>query len=226
MGGLGGPLGGLGDLFGGLGGLLGRLGGILGGRNPAWVHFCRFKLNRAGEPRPAGSKKRPHMAPKMRPKTDQNRRQKLRRKKTLFKIVLKRSWRHLGSFWQPPWSHRIRFRLGETAFREKRRFCKSKVSRGDLVPNLGQLGTTWGPLRATWGPWEPTWANFDPTWAQLGSNLKPSWPEDPQLGAEYPKAKEARRGKARASASERRSVWHARQPINSCLTIAPGYQNM
>ena len=78
--------------------------------------------------------------PKMRPKTEQHRRQKRRRKKTLFKIVLKRSWSHLGSFGEPSWGRRMGFRPGETAFRENQRFCKKKVSRGDLVPNLGQIG--------------------------------------------------------------------------------------
>ena len=86
----------LGGILGGLGGLLGRLGGVLGGLRPAWVHFCRFKLNKVRSCAQLAPKKRPNMAPKMGAKTDQNRRQKRRRKKTLFKIVLKRSWSHLG----------------------------------------------------------------------------------------------------------------------------------
>ena len=97
LGGLGGLLGRLGGLLGGLGGLLGRLGGVLGGLRPAWVHFCRFKPNMVGSPRPTASKKGPNMAPKMGAKTDQNRCQKRRRKITLFKIVLGRSWSHLGT---------------------------------------------------------------------------------------------------------------------------------
>ena len=48
MGGLGGLLGGLGGLLGRLGGLLGHLGGDLSGLRPAWVDFCRFKLNKVG----------------------------------------------------------------------------------------------------------------------------------------------------------------------------------
>ena len=54
--------------------------------------------------------------------------------------VLGRSWVVLGAVLGPSWGRRMGFRLGETAFREKRLVCKNKVSRGDLVPNLGQLG--------------------------------------------------------------------------------------
>ena len=90
-------LGGVWELLGGLGAVLGGLGGILGGLRPAWVHFCHFKLNKVGVMHPTGSKKGPNMAPKMGAKTDQNRCQKRRRKMTLFKIVLGRSWSHLGT---------------------------------------------------------------------------------------------------------------------------------
>ena len=102
---LGGILGGLGDLLGGLGGLLGRLGGVLGGLRPAWVHFCRFKINRVGGGRPRASKKGPNMAPKMGAKTDQNRRRKKRCNKKLFNIVSGRSWSRLGAILGPSWPH-------------------------------------------------------------------------------------------------------------------------
>ena len=95
---------GLGRCFGALGGswgaswaVLAASWGVLGGLRPAWVHFCRFKLNKAQVGHPTGSKKGPNMAPKMGAKTDQNRCQKRRRKMTLFKIVLRRSWSHLGT---------------------------------------------------------------------------------------------------------------------------------
>ena len=73
---LGGILGCLGGLLGGLGGLLGGLGGVLGGLRPAWVHFCRFKLNKVQVGGGLGQFWAPNMAPKMGTKTEQNRRQK------------------------------------------------------------------------------------------------------------------------------------------------------
>ena len=73
---LGGILGGLGGLLRGLGGLLGRLGGVLGGLRPAWIHFCRFKPNKAGRPGHVDPQRGANIAPKMGTKTEQNRRQK------------------------------------------------------------------------------------------------------------------------------------------------------
>ena len=87
--------------MGGLGGILGGLGAVLGGLGSAWLIQGHFgvvaSLRRAVFWRP----KEGQDDAKMRPKTDQNRRQKRRRKKMLLKIVLEPSWGDLGSFWVP-----------------------------------------------------------------------------------------------------------------------------
>ena len=115
----GGILGGLGGLLGGLGGLLGRLGGVLGDLGRSWGHLgdpwvalSRFGLLVAGRWGRLMFQKEAKMEPKWEPKcakiedkTDQNRRQRLRRAEKLFKIVLEPSWVDLGSSWVPSWGH-------------------------------------------------------------------------------------------------------------------------
>ena len=83
----------------------------------------------------------------MNPKTDKIDIKNDVEKKTLLKIILEPSWGVLGSSWVPSWGRRMGFRLGETAFRENQQIGANKVSRGDLVPNLGQLGRPKGSKR-------------------------------------------------------------------------------
>ena len=95
-----------------LGALLGRSWPLLG---PSWLLLGRswndmqksFQIRHPKRPiwTPQGLPKGGQIGAKIDPKTNQNRRQKSMRKKTIFKIVLRLSWGDLGTFCGRSWAH-------------------------------------------------------------------------------------------------------------------------